>query len=177
MTIHPPKGKKPYFGTVVSVDQSKARITKLLRDYGVEGVQWSDNFQTGAVNLRFMVSRPDGKATAYSVTPAAFKEKHSSWDPIKGRNVTVESPNWPRAMRLLEAWLKTKLESIAFGLTEVEEEFLGHMVIRDATGHETTVGDLVLPAIEEGGGRLMLEAPRKRDPAATIDAEARPYSP
>jgi hypothetical protein len=172
MVIRPPKGRKPYAGTTVGVDQSKNRITKLLRDYGAEGVSWTDNFQTGAVNLRFVVTREDGRATAFSVTPAAFKEKHSSWDPVKGRTVTIESPNWPRALRLLEAWLKTKLESIAFGLTEVEEEFLAQMVVRDQYGQETTVGETLIPAIESSGGRLpALEAARKRSDA--LDTEGK----
>lgn len=167
MTIRPPKGKKPYAGTTVSVDISKARITKLLREYGAEGVAWMDNFQTGAVNLRFVVTRDDGRATAYSITPAAFKEEHRSWDPVKGKESVVTAPNWPRALRLLEAWVKTKLESVAFGLTEMEEEFLAQTVVRDAHGEETTVGELVIPAIEQGGGKLMLEPPRKARAEAT----------
>ena len=166
--IRPPKGKKPYAGTSVGVDQSKAQISKLLRDYGAEGVSWTDNFQTGQVNLRFVVVREDGRSTAYSITPAAFKEKHTSWDSTKGRQITVEAPNWPRAMRLLMSWLKTKLESIAFGLTEVEEEFLAQMVVRDARGQETTAGELVLDAIEKGGGQLALEGKKER---VVYDAE------
>lgn len=162
MTIRPPKGKRPYSGTHVSIDRTKEQISKLLREYGAEGVGWTEKFQTGQVNLRFVVSRPNGTNTAYSITPAAFKEKHTNWDPMKGKHVTVESPDWPRSMRLLLAWLKTKLESIAFGLTEVEEEFLAHMVVRDQYGNETTAGKLVLPAIEKGGGQLALEAPKER---------------
>ena len=162
MTIHPPKGKKPYFGTAVSVDRSKEQIGKLLRDYGAEGILWADDFRTGSVTLQFVVTRADGRATAYRITPAAFKEKHSSYDPMKGKHVTVEAPNWPRSMRLLQAWMKTKLESIAYGLTEVEEEFLAHMVVRDAHGQESTAGELVLEAIERGQGQLALEGRKDR---------------
>ncbi|HEV2231660.1 MAG TPA: hypothetical protein VGV64_07765 [Thermoplasmata archaeon] len=154
------------------MDRSKEQISKLLREYGAEGISWSENFQSGELQLRFVVSRGEGSPpTMYRITPAAFKEKHSTYDPVKGRHVTVEAPNWPRAMRLLHAWLKTKLESIAYGLTEVEEEFLAQRVIRDSAGNEATVGELVLPAIEEGGGRLSLEAPKRRDGA--IDASFR----
>jgi hypothetical protein len=171
MGIRPPKGKKPYDGTTVSVEQSKSQVTTLLRQYGAEGVAWTDNFQTGQVNLRFVVSRDDGRTTQYSITPPPFKEKHQQWNAKLGRREIVEAPNWPRAMRLLHSWLKSKLESIAFGLTEVEQEFLAQMVVRDATGRETTAGELVLEAIETGDGRLALNAPRDR--ANALDADAR----
>ena len=177
MTIHQPKGAGPYKGTTVGVEQSKAQISKLLREYGAEAVQWTDNFQTGQVGLRFMVSREDGKAIGFDIKPAPFMEKHSSYDPMSGRNKEVSAPNWPRAMRLLLNWVKVKLESVAYGLTSIEEEFMANRVVRDATGRETTVGELVLPAIEDGRGQLMLEPPKTRDRASTIDAEARPYSP
>lgn len=168
MTIRPPKGREPYRGTPVGVEQSKAQITKLLRDYGAEGVSWTDNFQSGEVNLRFVVTREDGRAVGYTITPAAFKEKHPTWDSAKGRTVMVEAPNWPRAMRLLHAWLKSKLESIAFGLVETEEEFLAHRIVRDEAGIETTAGKLVLHALETGD-RLALPAPRPRP--EVLDAE------
>lgn len=155
--IRPPKNRQPYLGTAVSVDRSKNKISKLLQDYGAEGVGWLDNFKTGAVSLRFVVTQEGGKQTHYQITPAAFKEKHSSYDPIKGRNVTLELPNWPRAMRLLEAWVKTKLESIAFGLTTVEEEFLAQQVVTDLQGRERTVSEIVLPLI--ANGRLALPGP------------------
>lgn len=170
--IRAPKGREPYKGTPIGVDQSKAMITKLLREYGAEGVSWTDNFKTGQVNLRFVVTREDGRSTSFSITPAPFKEKHSTYDPVAGRQVSEELPNWPRAMRLLHGWLKTKLESIAFGLTEVEEEFLAQTVVRDKHGQETTAGELVLNAIEVGGGQLALEAPKRREGVIDTDARA-----
>lgn len=169
--IKAPRGKKPYAGSAVPIERSKQQISQLLRDYGAEGVNWSDNFSTGEVQLRFVVRKDDGTAIGFKIVPAAFREKHSNWDPMKGKHVVTEAPDWPRSMRLLLAWIKTKLESIAFGLTAVEEEFLAQRLVRDAVGREVTVGDLVLPAIESSGGRLALEAPKSRDEA--VESEAR----
>ena len=169
MTIKPPKGKTPYGGTKVPIERSKAQISDLLRAYGAEAIQWTDNFQTGEVQLRFVVKRDDGRAIGFEVTPAAFREKHSTWDSVKGRHVVVEAPDWPRSLRLLHAWVKTKLESIAYGLTTTEEEFLAQMVVTDAQGNQTTAGKLVLPAIERGGGQLAIESPRKVVDAEVID--------
>jgi hypothetical protein len=174
MPIRPPKGSRPYRGTTVSVDRSKEQISKLLRDYGADGVQWAEHFQSGTLQLQFAVAREGGGAIRFRITPAAFKEKHVSWDPIKGRNVTVEAPDWPRSMRLLLAWLKTKLESIAFGLTAIEEEFLAQTVVRDGTGQETTVGELIVPAIEAGGGQLpLLTGPGEHRDAIDTGVESR----
>jgi hypothetical protein len=170
MVIKAPKGKAPYAGTPVSVETSKMQISKLLRDYGASGVIWGDNFTTGEVSLQFAVAHEDGHLTSYRITPTPFMEEHNTWSAIKGRTEAVRSPNWPRTMRLLLAVLKAKLESVAFGLTVVEEEFLAHTVVRDAHGKEARVGDLVLHALEMGGGQLALEAPRKREGA--VDAES-----
>lgn len=167
--IRPPKGKVPYGGTKVPVDRSKQQITELLRAYGAEAVNWTDNFQNGEVQLRFIVKQTDGSAVGFKIIPAAFREKHSTYDPVKGKHVTIEAPDWPRSLRLLHAWVKTKLESVAFGLTSVEEEFLAQRVVLDGSGRETTVGALVLPAIEQGGGRLAIDGPREVD--RVIEAE------
>lgn len=168
MTIRVPRDgrgrlKQPYSGSRVPVDRSKAQITELLRAYGAEGVAWTDNFATGAVELRFVVKDELGRGAAYKIVPAAFKAKHSTWDPLKGRNVSQELPDWARALRLLHAWLKTKLESIAYGLTVVEQEFLAQQIVRDAQGRETTVGELVVPAIAAGGGQLSLPGPAEAE--------------
>lgn len=169
MVIRPPKGKAPYGGTKVPVDRSKQQIGQLLQAYGAEAIQWTDNFATGEVSLRFAVKRADGRAILFHITPAAFKEKHRTWDATKGKSIEVESADWPRSLRLLHAWIKTKLESIAFGLTSVEEEFLAQMVVRDDEGREATAGELVIPAIERGGGRLALPASRR-----VVDGEVVP---
>ena len=161
MVIRPPAGKNPYAGTSVPADRSKAQITQLLRSYGVDGVLWVDNFATGEVQLRFVVTRRDGTAVGFLVTPAAFRSKHREWNPIKGKSEEREVPDWARSLRLLYAWVKVKLESIAYGLTTVEEEFLAQMVVRDGQGRETTAGRIVLPAIERGGGVLPIDGPRR----------------
>lgn len=172
MPIRPPRGRRPYAGTAVPVERSKEQISRLLREYGAEGVQWTDRFDTGQVQLQFAVRKDEGGLISFRITPAAFREKHSTWDPMKGKHVITEGPDWARSMRLLAAWLKTKLESIAFGLTAIEEEFLAQTVVRDASGRETTVGELVLPAIEAGGGQLRLPGPKERGEA--IDTEGHP---
>lgn len=171
MTIHPPKGKHPYSGTPVGVEQSKMQISKLLRDYGVEGVQWTDDFQSGRVALRFLVRDENGQATAFDIRPAPFMEPHKTYNARLGRTETKLEPSWPRALRALYVYLKAKLEAVAFGLTEVRQEFLAQMVIRDAQGREITAGELVLPAIEQGGGQLALNGPKQRE--GTIDTDAR----
>lgn len=162
MVIRPPKGKKPYGGTPLTVDQSKGQISKLLREYGVEGVQWTDNFETGQVHLRFVVRDEGGAATAFDIKPAPFLEDHKTYDSKVGHMVTVTAPSWPRAMRALYVYLKAKLEAVAYGLTEVREEFLSQMVVRDAHGAETTAGELVLAELGRGGGRLAIEPPRSK---------------
>lgn len=173
MVIRAPKGKAPYSGTPIGVEQSKQMISKLLRDYGASGVVWGDNFTTGEVYLEFVVEREGGGAVKYRVRPAPFMEKHRTYNPRTGHEDVKELPNWPRSLRLLYGWTKVKVESIAFGLTTIEQEFLAQTVIKDETGREATVGELVLPAIEAGGGRLALPSPKPRDRPNVQDAESK----
>lgn len=162
MPIHPPSNRRPYDRSAVPVDRTKEEIGKLLRDYGARAVNWAEDFTNGNIQLQFAIDDDEGRTLRFRITPAAFMEPHKTWDALKGIHVTKTAPNWARSMRLLLAWLKTKLESIAFGLTSVEEEFLAQTVIRDSRGVEATVGDVVLPAI--AGGHLALEAPARPKP-------------
>ena len=46
-------------------------------------------------------------------------------------------------MRLMYHYLKGKLEAVAWGLKDVEEEFLNDVLVHDQQGREATVGELI----------------------------------
>lgn len=66
------------------------------------------------------------------------------------------------------------VEAAAYGLREVEEEFLSDVIVRLPSGEETTVGEAMRPALAAGSNSV-LDVPRltgKRD-GKYVDTEAR----
>jgi hypothetical protein len=172
--IRAPK-KAPYSNTEVPFERTQMQINQLLKAVGIEDYQWSTIWSQNKVTLRFVTEKSDGKKVAFEISPSAFISKRKSWSAKKGSYETVEAPNWPQALRLLLNYLQQKFYAVAYGLREVEQEFLSDMVVLDPhTGRETTVGKIVLPAIE--GGRInlpQLEDHRERT-VHDVDARAVP---
>jgi hypothetical protein len=154
-TVTLTRRKAPYADTKVPAEQTRAEIDRLLRSYGVQDFQWTELWSRGVVQLRFAIEvepQTQGRPARFvqiRVTPPSFTAKRKSWDPKRGYT-TIESPNWPQAMRCLLHWLKAKLESVAFGLKSIEDEFLADMVVRGPDGAEHTVAELVRPALASG---------------------------
>lgn len=181
------KVKAPYQGTKVDPEQSMLEINKLLRKYGINNYTWTTLWDRGIVELRFAIEeevvtpgpeqygrptevRKKLPAVLIKIRPPSMTEKHKTWDPKKGRNVTIETPNWAISMRLLLHYLKSKLESVTWGLSEVKEEFLAQTIIHDAQGQERTISEIVLPALEESGGVLSLPSrTESRDESKVVD--------
>ncbi len=148
--------KAPYADTEVPADKSRMKITELLRDYGAEGVQWSEVFSQNLTEVRFVLKHPSGRYVTVKVRPPAFGVTRKTWDAEKGRYELVVLPNWAQSYRLLYHYLKSKLEAVAYGLRDIEEEFLSDIVVRSQTGEETTVGEALRPSLAAGTFRPML---------------------
>jgi hypothetical protein len=149
--------KPPYESTKVDPDQTKMQIDKLLRDYGVSQVQWTTDYANNQVKLAFRVEAEINgvkKIIGLQLEPPTFATKRKTWNPAKGY-VTVYAPNWSQSMRLLYYWLKVKLESVAYGFSSVEKEFLSQVIVSLPNGQVRTVGDLL--SDPERLGKLALE--------------------
>jgi len=142
--------KLPYAGTEKDPEATISDINRMLRDVGITSYQWTTLWESGRVELLLAVEEEGGKVTPLRLIAPAFLAKRKTWNAKVGRYETVQAPNWSQSMRLFYWYLKTKLEAIAYGLREVREEFLHDVVVKDAQGRETTVGEMVLPAIAAG---------------------------
>ncbi len=144
--------RAPYSDTEVPPERTKSEIERLLRDYGAEAVQWTEHYEHMRLEMRFVIrSDAEGaRPVMVKLVPPAFLAKRKTWNAMKGYYETVDSPNWAQSLRLLKSYLKAKLESIAYGLRDVEEEFLSDVVVRDRAGNETTVLEAVHVALSSG---------------------------
>lgn len=170
--------KAPYSDTAVEPGKTKAEIEKLLRDYGVDGVSWTEIWSQNKAQLQFVLESEGKRPIMVRLEPPSFSMKRRSWSAEKGRHIEIDAPNWAQSYRLLKAYLKAKLESVAYGLRDLEEEFLSDMVVRDSQGRETTVGEIAERMFEAGEMRPMLGPGQEPPPARiarneAVDAEYR----
>jgi hypothetical protein len=141
--------KPPYGSTKVDPDKTKGQITKLLRDYGCEAIQWTEDFRINSIELKFIVEteiQGVKKQIAIHVIPPIIYQSRRRWNP-KGFYEKVNAPNFAQSMRLLYWWLKSKLEAVAYGLSSVEKEFLSQVMVSLPDGSSTTVGETMSKAI------------------------------
>ena len=145
--------KPPYQGTESDPDKTRMQIDKLLRDFGVSGVQWTTDYDHNRVGLAFMVEteiRGVKKQIGIKIEPPVFVAQRKTWNPRMGKYERVYAPNWAQSFRLLFWWLKAKLEAVAYGLTSVEQEFLSQVVVKLPSGQQTTVGAALVEPILVG---------------------------
>lgn len=147
--------KAPYSGTQKDPDTTIADINRMFRSYGIDNFQWTTLWDKNIVELRFGVQVDTKKNLMIKVTPPVLLVKRRIFDEKAHRSSMKEIPDWPRSLRLMFWWLKAKVEAIAYGLREVEEEFLSDIVVRLPTGEETTVGKAIRPALSAGSDSVI----------------------
>ena len=162
----------PYSNTPVAAAQSQEQIDRLLEKFGAVGTSWATRFDVGRIELTFAVQGKDGRNIGVRVIAPILVSKHRKWDEEKGKSQVVLAGNRAQSMRLLYYYVKSKLEAVQVGLREFEEEFMADTLIKDAAGQTVRVAELILPAIEAGGGRLQLDAPKRREGAIDTDARS-----
>jgi hypothetical protein len=132
--------------TSVSVEKTRAEIESTLNKYGASQFGYAQdsvrgmasiNFFANDRHVRFVLKLPGRDDKAFARSPA-------------GRN--VRSPDerykaWEQACRqrwrALALCIKAKLEAVACGITEFEDEFMAHIVLPSGG----TVGQLMRPQI------------------------------
>lgn len=165
----------PYSGTQVPPEKSKVEIETLLRRFGADGVSWSENWKQNRAQVQFIIQEAGKRPILVRLEPPPFLESRKTWVAEHGRYEQVQAPNWAQSYRLLKAYLKAKLESIVYGLRDVEEEFLSDVVVRDEAGRDRRVGEIYAQQLEEGKITHALP-PGTEEPAkarTVVDTEGR----
>ncbi len=128
---------KVYSGTTVPVSRSQESIRQMLIRFGARGVQFSEDFATGQVNIKFG-REFEGNIRSVSVTLAIPKPaEHPRGRPPAGDRQEHERQ---RTYRALHDWLKAQFVAVEFGLLSFEDVFLSHFEWVLPDGKVTTVG-------------------------------------
>lgn len=156
--------KPPYSDTKIDPFDTQAELSKLLKAYGAEAIQWTSEFTKQDVSLRFSIEveiKGVKRKLGIEVKPPQMVAKRRTYNQITGHYETVFAPNWAQSMRLLFYYMKSKLEAISYGLIEAEREFFAQVITSLPGGFQGTVFDILkdqalgLPAPEQTGGKII----------------------
>jgi hypothetical protein len=136
--------------TAVPISRSRGEIDTLLRAWGAQGIQWTDDFEHDRVMLRFVWPRGDQRFMARFVVrlpgraelePEAIDQRTRRVSPGKLERLLLERGK--REHRVLALWLKAALNAVDCGLVEAETIFLPFLEDRNGK----TVAELALPRL------------------------------
>ena len=142
--------------TEVPAEKSKAAIEQLLISHGATkyATGWDSGHDTIQFELfkrtiRFVLPRPDRKDPRYT------RDKHGwSLSPAK---VTQKMAQGDRQRwRALYLVIRAKIEAVEAGIAVFEQEFLAFVVLPNGL----TVGDSLVPLLQEGRDLPQLSAPK-----------------
>lgn len=158
-----------YTTTSVPVSRSQEAIRSLLQKFGARGVQFSEDFETHTIAIRF-AKLVNGTARTVSVAmkvpepPQPKRARKRSYRYVRGRMVYDKMPQEKQEQmqratyRALHYWLKSQFESVEFGLLTFEQIFLAHFEWM-VDGQPTTVGQYLIPRLNSDN---LLPAPKSQ---------------
>lgn len=130
--------------TSVSQDKSRNEIEATLKRYGATSFMYASEeaaamigFRISGRMVKFVLPMPDPKAREFTHTPA----KGMARSPAEAQKAWEQAGR--QRWRALALVIKAKLEAVAAGITNIEDEFLAHTVLPDGS----TVGQFIKPQI------------------------------
>lgn len=130
--------------TTVPVERSQAEIRKILVQYKAGGFVFGEGN-----NMAMIQFEMNGRRIKFTMPlPILHKTKcrtgrYAGSTVVMGQKQVDQETR--RLWRCLVMSVKSKLESVASGITTFEQEFMAHIVMPNGQ----TVGDIAIPQIEE----------------------------
>ncbi len=144
-----------YKGTDVAVSRSQDEIRRLLRKYGADQVQYAEDHKARTLTVRFLISvngRSYGvqlRAAIPVIEPVSAHGRSRTAKQIEVMEEQNERASW----RAVFYALKSRLESIEYGIETFEQAFLAHMLL---PGTDQTLFEKMQPALEAGKNPFLL---------------------
>lgn len=140
--------------TRVPVAKSRGEIDELLRGWGAEGVQWTDEWSAGRVTLRFVWPKEERRYSArLSLLLPGDKEIRARPEMVNKQTGAFRDAAYRDAIaargkrehRLLLLWLKAAFNAVDAGLVAAEVIFLPFLEGKDGQ----TVAERALPRMAQ----------------------------
>lgn len=146
---------KAYQQSSTSVAKSQEDIRRILSKYGADGVQFSEDWTKMILDIRFMYTI--GKIQ-YVVIFKVPIPKVETKTPGRGQQRSISQmqkiqEQYERGIWRAVFWaIKSRMESVEFGIETFQEAFLSHFEI---PGTNNQIGDILIPRLETGHLRLL----------------------
>ena len=129
---------KAYKSTQVNWAKSQASIAKLLTSQGIQDVRFTflqtQNSLICEFNYPTKIENKDVNIGVRIILPIPKDDE-------KAKN---------QIHRALFYYLKTKFEALNFGLVEFMQEFMPHLLIKELSGRQRTLYQIISPQYKEG---------------------------
>jgi len=152
----------------VSITKTREEIDTILKKWGVDGIQWEDDFENGIVNLRFRWKKDDTRFVVRYRLEIDSEEKLRE-NAVDGRsnNKKFSEKKYNRLLaergkkehKLLAAFLRNTLEAVEQKIVTAEAVFLPWL--EDAEG--VTVFERIEPVINQLGSAPLHKALKAND--------------
>ncbi len=145
---------KAYQQSATPVAKSQEDIRKILMKYGADGVQFSEDWQARLLFIRFLYSIKDVQYSVVFKVPIPQAEDQSPGGrprPVSQRIKLQEQ--YDRGIWRAVFWaIKSRMESVDFGIETFQEAFLSHFEI---PGSNKQIGEVLIPRLETGNLKLL----------------------
>lgn len=145
----------PYQGTEVSASKSQEDIKRLLRRYGCGSVATAEELEKQEILLKFTHLIEDSDQVAVvrlrARVPPVKEPRRTRYNtnPARARLERQERAE-RQAWRTLYYAVKSRMESILYGMETFEEAFLSHVEVVGPQGTKITFGEWALPLMRQG---------------------------
>lgn len=147
---------RAYDSTATPVAKSQEDIRWILRKYGADGVQFSEDWTAKKIMIRFLYTVKTIQYSVLFVVPIPDVDARTSngWQ-RKGAQMEKLQAQAHRGIWRAVFWaIKSRMEAVEFGIETFQEAFMSHFEI---PGTSQTIADVVLPRFEAGTLRMLTD--------------------
>lgn len=148
-----------YRDTEVSPERSQMAIRKLLQQYGCTAIAVAEDFKKGEIQLRFahlFEGSDRGMIVRMVVHFPKVPVNYSRYRNRENAEQAAREQECRQGWRVIYHSIKSRLESVIFGVETFEEAFLAHLEVVTTEGQKMTMGEWALPRM--ASGHLALKA-------------------
>lgn len=143
---------RAYSGTDVSAVRSQEHIRALLRKCSAEGMQFHESFNERVVRVTFGIrieEHPYVVSIQARIPEAERYQKRGRGmcEISEGAFQAAQERNERSSWRALFFAIKSRLESVDYGIETFEQAFLAHIVVGK---NGKTIGDSLIPQLQTG---------------------------